>query len=92
MNVRKNSLAVVVAGFLLLLPTHANAGLVVATGGGSITLPAWFKVLGIGVVVCAAGLVSSAWAKNLTQNQPLTPQQAATCGFSFFFTPPPAPR
>ncbi len=85
----KNSrvLVAVVAASLFLASGPARAG-VVATPV-SFGMPGWFKVLGVGVFFCAAGLISSAWAKSLQMNQQLTPQEAASCGFSYFYKPKP---
>lgn len=78
----------VAAGALLLNTVSAHAVAPLATNA-AVKVPLWFKVVGIGVMVCATGLISSAWAKSIQTKKELTPQEASTCGFSYFWRPRP---
>lgn len=85
---RSKLLAAVVAASLSVSTMHSHAGIVTPVPT-AVSMPTWFQVLGIGVLVCATGLISASWAKSVQQKKELTPQQAATCGFSYFFNPAP---
>ena len=53
------------------------------------------KTFGVGatgwlwaVFGCSGGIIVAAVVKNYQFNRPLTPNEAATCGFLFWFSPP----
>ena len=80
-------LAVILVAAMMLSPTLAWAGNAAPPPPGNTFGPgatAWvWAIFG-----CSSGIIFAALIANWQQNRPLTPNEAATCGLLFWFTPP----
>lgn len=82
---RSSRLVAIAASVSLALSTvTANAGFPPpppSTHGGFNATPFWI------IFGCAGSVVLAALAKNASQHQPLTQQEAMTCGLAYWFNP-----